>query len=320
LLLRLLFSGLVAKNVEKEKDREVIDIGDVDEDEIELLEEAREVEVPPVETTEVVEEAPVFEAGELPGFDEAVGSKELEEAMQKVTELENTVERVDSTLAVIKRTNEETVEKVNAMEGTLSKLNEIYDRVTKEMGAFESGEVEVREEVIVEEEPEEGPSIAGEPQKPDVGGETETEPQKPVLEQRIPPETPETLRAPSAKPVPKPRAEEITLTDIDNTPASIVIMLRWLDFLLKKAGHDGLMDVLMYYEDIGWITGNVRNRMVKYSRGVAREELLEQPDGEMEVEDHIISLFFVSKLKGIEISPGLYSSVIGKLEELGLLE
>lgn len=317
--------ALVAENAEKEKDQEVIDLGEIEDVDLGGTDEGFEVgeDLPDFEVEEGDEpvfdtdgEGPsIFEMGDVPDFG-GVPSAELDEAMEKVTQLGTTVEHVDSTLAVIKRTNEETVEKVNTMETTLARLTEIYQKITSDMGG------EVIEEVIIEEVEE---SIPGEV----AAAVEEMMPQEAPVELPVPAPTStpgdevQPLPAVREAPIPQPLARGrpgIYLKDIPSTPTSIVFLLRWLEYLLQKVGPDGLMEVLMYYEDIGWIGGDIRNTLIKYSRGVTLDEEPELPTGQMEVEDHIISLFFISKLQGIEVSPSLYSSVIKELDSLGLLE
>jgi flagellar protein FlaD len=93
------------------------------------------------------------------------------------------------------------------------------------------------------------------------------------------------------------KRSSIMLTKIPETPRETVILLKWLEFLLTKAGYDGLEEVLGYYADIGWISEEVMFRMIKYARGIKTPQMPEREDGLMTTQDHIISLLFIEALR-----------------------
>jgi len=96
-------------------------------------------------------------------------------------------------------------------------------------------------------------------------------------------------------------------------------MLKWLEFLVKKAGYMGMIKALLYYEELGGISEPVRSRLIKYAEEI-KTEAGQYGKRTLSIKDHIVSLFFISKLQGIKISPRVYSSVLEEIDELGLPE
>ena len=95
----------------------------------------------------------------------------------------------------------------------------------------------------------------------------------------------------------KRKDASIGLHKVPETPRETILLLKWLEFLLSKAGYDGLEEVLGYYVDIGWISEDVMFRMIKYARGIKMPQIPEREDGLMTTQDHIISLLFIEALK-----------------------
>ncbi len=89
------------------------------------------------------------------------------------------------------------------------------------------------------------------------------------------------------------------LTTIANDAKIIMILLRWIEFLIERVGYDGLEDVLDYYVDIGWISEDVMFTVLKYAKGIKlyHENSDWRPVGFMSVKDHITSLMFIEALK-----------------------
>jgi archaellum component FlaD/FlaE len=78
-------------------------------------------------------------------------------------------------------------------------------------------------------------------------------------------------------PVPKKVKPRVTLekpylisSDLRGDPKKEVIILEWMDFLLSKTNLEGVLDALSYYVDLGWISDDVKNGILTYTRGFAR--------------------------------------------------
>lgn len=92
---------------------------------------------------------------------------------------------------------------------------------------------------------------------------------------------------------------EARLESIPNDPKSIMILLKWIEFMIERVGHDGLEDVLNYYVDINWINDKVMYTILKYAKGIKlyHENSDWRPIGYMSVQDHITSLLFIEALR-----------------------
>ncbi len=90
----------------------------------------------------------------------------------------------------------------------------------------------------------------------------------------------------------KPRLERIK-----DDLKSVVILLKWIEFLLEKVGYDGFEDVLNYYVDINWISDDVMLTMLRYVKGLKVNQNADYQMNNMSVQDHMISLFFIEMLR-----------------------
>ena len=101
------------------------------------------------------------------------------------------------------------------------------------------------------------------------------------------------------------------LEQIPNDPESIVVIMKWLQYLVDKTGKNNLPDTLGYYVDIGWISDNVRLDLIGYSKGLTEElTLTATRSSHLPTRDHLQSLLFIQKLKGIQLD----DRFIGKIE------
>lgn len=89
------------------------------------------------------------------------------------------------------------------------------------------------------------------------------------------------------------------LTTISKDTKMIMILLRWIEFLIERVGYDGLEEILNYYVDIGWIDEDVMPTVLRYAKGVKlyHENSDWRPVGFMGVKDHITSLMFIEALR-----------------------
>ncbi|MEM3609651.1 MAG: FlaD/FlaE family flagellar protein [Candidatus Anstonellales archaeon] len=96
------------------------------------------------------------------------------------------------------------------------------------------------------------------------------------------------------------RLQEPLLTYIKKDPFSMAVLMRWIEFMLKKVGNEKLSDLLDYYLDIGWISEEVVLQVLTYAKGMevhvekgARKRLTP--------EDHFKTLLFIEKMRGTPI-------------------
>ncbi len=91
----------------------------------------------------------------------------------------------------------------------------------------------------------------------------------------------------------------VRLNRIPNDAERIMILLRWIEFMIERVGYDGLEDVLDYYVDVGWISEEVMLTILRYARGIKlyHENSDWRPVGFMSVRDHMTSLMFIEALR-----------------------
>jgi len=129
--------------------------------------------------------------------------------------------------------------------------------------------------------------------------------------------------------------ERPVLARIRNDYASVVLALRWVEFLFERVKRNKISALLDYYEDIGWISNEVKSNIMAYARGTVQDisaydpDLEEDPLGDVDLpddvhtlddkgmiahrkfrkitewklsaEDHLKSLLFIKKMSGSRI-------------------
>jgi archaellum component FlaD/FlaE len=108
----------------------------------------------------------------------------------------------------------------------------------------------------------------------------------------------------------------LPLRSIKNDLCSLVTTLNWLRYLTEKAGTKGACDMLKSYTTLGWITPEVYTILVKYITGMGGQPLdtkIPEKRYNPTVDDHMKSLFFISKLKGIDLEKEEYDKIVKKL-------
>ncbi|AGT34270.1 hypothetical protein OCC_13935 [Thermococcus litoralis DSM 5473] len=117
-------------------------------------------------------------------------------------------------------------------------------------------------------------------------------------------------------------AEEPKKARLETLPEDIVstmIALKWLGFLIDRVGIQNLESVLEFYYDIGWISERVLNALLRYAKGTRphHRDPEWKPSEKLTVQDHLISLLFIERLRGLRIT----RDVLDKLErEVKILE
>jgi len=90
---------------------------------------------------------------------------------------------------------------------------------------------------------------------------------------------------------------------------SMMVAMRWLEFLLDNYGQENSMDVLDYYESIGWISSDVKQDMFKYIKMTGVIAPPQEYKVKPTIQDHIINMLFIEKLNGEEITRDMIESL-----------
>ncbi|HEC94806.1 MAG TPA: hypothetical protein ENI45_02430 [Thermoplasmatales archaeon] len=91
------------------------------------------------------------------------------------------------------------------------------------------------------------------------------------------------------------------LASIPGDPESIVVVMKWLQYLVDKVGKSRVPEVLNYYVDVGWITEEAKMKLLEYCEGITGREGSETDASELLAKDHIQSFLFIQKLMGSKV-------------------
>lgn len=109
----------------------------------------------------------------------------------------------------------------------------------------------------------------------------------------------------------------VPLTDLKGNVKSITTILSWMVYLRKQCG-DSAGDILNYYTVIGWISPEVAKILSNYLTGLD-VRLDQKSDGKMDVSDHIVSLFFIAKIKGVNLNAKTYRLISKIVKSKGFI-
>jgi len=109
---------------------------------------------------------------------------------------------------------------------------------------------------------------------------------------------------------PQPRGGA-RLEKIPNDMVSTMMALKWLEFLIDRVGMQNLEDVLDFYYQIGWISEDVLYTMLRYAEGIRphHREPDWRPDEKLTIQDHMVSLLFIERLRGNRITRELIDAI-----------
>lgn len=80
------------------------------------------------------------------------------------------------------------------------------------------------------------------------------------------------------------------LSTLDGDAAKSVTVMEWARYLGSTFGTEGAVSALRFYDDVNWISEDVRRTMVDYVRGLSLEELSGTEDPEIELDDGLADL------------------------------
>jgi archaeal flagellar protein FlaD len=110
------------------------------------------------------------------------------------------------------------------------------------------------------------------------------------------------------------------LTEIPNNPESVIILMKWLQYLIDKCGRPNLNNILDYYVDIGWISDEAKMNIIDYSQGITekvkKEETTKKQITDLPSKDHIQSLIYIQKLKGMQFDKHFIERIENELSRI----
>lgn len=74
------------------------------------------------------------------------------------------------------------------------------------------------------------------------------------------------------------------------------ILNKWLKFMLERVGHNNLPRLLDYYENLGWISMEVSDKLIELAE--TQKQRYVGPSWTLSAEEHRISMLYIEKLQG----------------------
>ena len=108
--------------------------------------------------------------------------------------------------------------------------------------------------------------------------------------------------------------QNVHLSNITKNSTNMKLCMEWLEFLMELAGRNNLPDILSYYEDLGWITEDVRVELLHYAEGI--DFYMEKPDWKLTPDDHVKSIWFIESLAGMKVDKNRLSVIERDIEKV----
>ena len=106
-------------------------------------------------------------------------------------------------------------------------------------------------------------------------------------------------------------------TEISEDPKE-KILEQWLRFMLERVGHNNLPLLLDHYEDIGWISSNVSDKLIELAE--YQKQRYVGPSWTLSAEEHRVSMLFIEKLQGKPVEISVLSTIAPKKAKLQQIE
>jgi archaellum component FlaD/FlaE len=232
----------------------------------------------------------------------------ITELVTSIKTIENTVNSLGHRIDEMEGYKKETSEKFSEIDSNMSKFLSLYELINNQYNPFVSEESKTQAkkvEILSDGSSQEGTENLSEaieklsePGKTQVSNSTNSEDLESSLLEL------DTLNIEEAA------GNAVPLTRLKNNTNSLVIILSWLEYLIKRVGIEETRNTLRYYTEVlRWTTPEVYFDLDKYLRGMKDKKDI--PEGEtLSVRDHIVSLYFISKLNEKSLDEKLTKAVL----------
>ncbi len=241
-------------------------------------------------------------------------SEELKSTNERVTELVTSVKNVENTVNALGHRIDEleeskkvTDEKLGDIDGNMSKFLSLYELVNNQYNPFVeqiNAEKAQPKEIVIGAD---GNSSEGNNSEPKSFEDLDLKAVKPI---DLGNDLDSSLLELDTLNIEEAAGDAVPLTNLKNNTNSLVIILSWLEYLIKKVGIEETRNSLRYYTEVlRWITPEVYFDLDKYLRGMKDKKDLNEDD-KLNVKDHIVSLYFISKLNEKALDERLTKAVL----------
>ena len=108
--------------------------------------------------------------------------------------------------------------------------------------------------------------------------------------------------------------EDVQLTYLEKNSSTMKLCMEWIEFLMELVGRNNLPDILSYYEELGWISDDIRLEVMRYAEGI--DYYIEKPDWKLNPDEHVKSIWFIEKLAGVKVDKNRLSIIERDIERV----
>jgi archaellum component FlaD/FlaE len=108
--------------------------------------------------------------------------------------------------------------------------------------------------------------------------------------------------------------QDVELVHLEKNSSTMKLCMEWLEFLMELVGRNNLPDILSYYEELGWVSDDVRLELMRYAEGI--DYYLEKPDWKLNPDEHVKSIWFIEKLAGVKVDKNRLSIIERDIERV----
>lgn len=252
-------------------------------------------------------------------------NNELKETSQKVTtlvsdvrDIQNSVSEMTSRLNELEEKNKKNDEKFNEVDSSLNKFLSLYEVVNNQYNPFVSQEenfanlseninsnsLTQTKEINLEQSNNSASSANQEQDSQNLTDNLEK------FKENIKEFEDSSLLELDTINIQEAAGNAVPLTKFKSDTNSLVIILSWLEYMIKRVGIEETRNNLRYYTEVlKWTTPEVYFELDKYLKGMKD---IKEIDGseKLNVKDHIVSLYFISKLNEKPLDEKLTKAVL----------
>ena len=108
--------------------------------------------------------------------------------------------------------------------------------------------------------------------------------------------------------------QDVQLTYLEKNSSTMKLCMEWIEFLMELVGRNNLPDILSYYEELGWISDDIRLEVMRYAEGI--DYYIEKPDWKLNPDEHVKSIWFIEKLAGVKVDKNRLSIIDRDIERV----
>jgi flagellar protein FlaD len=233
----------------------------------------------------------------------------------EIKDIQGNVSSMDHRISELEEKNKTTEEKITDIDENMSKFLSLYELVNNQYNPFVEHDIVKPKKIVVGNDGEN--STEDNQDQEQIDQQTKEKIKNIDLSsynpaqdaQRITGDLKSSLLELDTLDIESAAADAIPLTNIKNNTNSLVIILSWLEYLVKRVGVEESKNALRYYtETLKWITPEVFFELDKFLRGM--EDVEEAKAKSLDVKDHIVSLYFISKLNEKPLDKKLTNAVL----------